>query len=69
MRVSAHPCGVLGNPPVRLALDGGQFREVPNTCAKPANHEGPDGVKRCWQHDRMARGLSGKTPPREKAEG
>ena len=59
---AANPCGkAIGT---RLALirrpDGSEgFEEVPSFCGRPANAQGPDGVVRCVQHDRMARGLPG----------
>lgn len=45
----------------RLAPNGaGGWAWVPYSCGKPATATGPDGVLRCVQHDRMARGLPGK---------
>jgi len=60
---NANPCGKpLGRRLIMAPNDDGSmgFLSVPSQCEKPANFEGPDGVKRCAQHDRMARGLSGK---------
>lgn len=55
----APPCGLdLGHD--RLEQQGGQLVPVRATCGKPATATGADGVARCWQHDRMARGLSGR---------
>jgi hypothetical protein len=49
----------------RLVYLGGygidaMFRKEPHSCSKPATVVGLDGVARCPQHDRKARGLSGK---------
>lgn len=37
-----------------------KWRREPHVCGRPANVQGPDGLMRCVQHDRKARGLSGK---------
>ncbi len=65
MRIAkGEPCAEpLGERLVFLGIDptyGPQFRSEPHLCAKPASVTGDDGRRRCIQHDRMARGLSGK---------
>lgn len=42
------------------------WRYEPHSCGKPARVRGADGIYRCVQHDRMARGLPGKWSSEER---